>query len=385
MGIRFIHTADWQLGKAFARFDPALSGRLRAERQDVIARIGTAARDADCRHILVAGDVWDTTLPGHDVLRQPLDIMAEFGELIWWLLPGNHDRDDADGLWDRVEACGHDHIRPQRRAEPVEMEPGVWLLPAPWQRLHHGEDLTRWMDGAQTPDGAIRIGLAHGGIRSFGTNDAGKNSGETDEIIPPDRASTAQLDYLALGDWHGRSSINQRTHYSGTPEPDRHKVGDRGQILCVEIASAGRNPIVTDIATARFDWPVLTTPLRTGEIDEAIAAIRERVDAGQAARDTLVNIRVSGSASVAEWARFEQFVRELSERCAHLEMRGQDDVDLRIVAEDLDALDAQGSVRAAAETLDGMRQDPTLSQAQRIEATDALRQLFAFAATDAAS
>ncbi|MEM9601054.1 MAG: DNA repair exonuclease, partial [Pseudomonadota bacterium] len=81
MTFRFIHTADWQLGKPFARFDPALSGRLRAERQDVIGRIAAAARTADCQHILVAGDVWDTTLPGRDILLQPLDSLAEHADL----------------------------------------------------------------------------------------------------------------------------------------------------------------------------------------------------------------------------------------------------------------------------------------------------------------
>jgi DNA repair exonuclease SbcCD nuclease subunit len=382
MGIDFIHTADWQLGKPFARFDETLSGRLRAERQDVIGRIADAAKARHCSHVLVAGDVWDSTLPGQDVLTQPLDIMAEHPEIIWWLLPGNHDRDDTDGLWDRVQARGLANIRILREAEPVEMTDGVWLLPAPWQRLHHGEDLTHWMDGAETPDGAIRIGLAHGGIKTFGSKDHGRDGGETGEVIPPNRATTARLDYLALGDWHARVAINSRTHYSGTPEPDRHKVGDRGQVLHVQIDAPGAEPKVTDIATARYDWPVIEAPLRVDGVDGVIQQIEQAITTGPAERHTLVQISLSGETAVSEWAAVERYLDTLKGRCAHLSVRGQSSVTLKIVAEDMDALDAQGSVRAAAQALQARREDHALSQLDRDIASDALRLLFSFAATE---
>ena len=50
-------------------------------------------------------------------------------------------------------------------------------------------------------EGAFRIGLAHGAVTDF--TDAGAN-------IPPDRDRSARLDYLALGDWHGRMQIGPR-------------------------------------------------------------------------------------------------------------------------------------------------------------------------------
>ena len=381
MGFRFIHTADWQLGKPFARFDEGLSGRLRVERQDVIGRIAAVATQSNCRHVLVAGDVWDNTLPGQDALAPPIDIMAETPTLTWWLLPGNHDRDNADGLWDRVEARKAPNIRVLRHSEPVEMEDGVWLLPAPWSRLHHGEDLTRWMDSAETPDGAIRIGLAHGGIKSFGTRDADRNDGDAGEIIPPDRAAHARLDYLALGDWHGRVAINSRTHYSGTPEPDRHKSGARGQVLLVEIDAADAEPKVSDLPTGRYDWPVIRADLRVDGAHTVMTDMGATLSAGPAERHTLAEIHVSGETTVAEWAAFEQFVDDLTGRCAHVELRGQSSVDLKVVAEDLDALDAQGSVRAAAEALKARRTDDSLSQDDRDIAADALRLLFSLAAT----
>ena len=63
----------------------------------------------------------------------------------------------------------------------------------------------------------MRIGVAHGGIKEFLERVAGDGE-RVHNAIPADRASRARLDYLALGDWHGRLRIDERTWYSGTPE-----------------------------------------------------------------------------------------------------------------------------------------------------------------------
>lgn len=382
MGVRFIHTADWQLGKPFGRFYDALSGRLSVERQEAITRIAAAARANKAPHVIVAGDVWDNAAPNNAVLRQPLDIISEHPDITWWLMPGNHDVDGADSLWDRVAAIAPDNLRVLRTADPIEMAAGAWLLPAPWQRLHHGRDLTDWMDSAETPDGAVRIGVAHGSIKTFGTKHEGQSSDESDAVIPPDRAARATLDYLALGDWHARAAINSRTHYPGTPEPDRFKVGARGQVLLVEIDAPGAEPRVTDIQTAAFDWPVIDVRFRVGGMEETLKTITDSVQTGRAERHTLAEITVSGETTVQEWTAFETFIEDLSGRCAHLDLRGASTVTLKVVAEDIEALDAQGSVRQTAEALKARREDPALSQADRDIAADALRLLFSFAATD---
>lgn len=382
MAVRFIHTADWQLGKPFGRFDDALAGRLTAERQEVITRIADTARTQNAPHVIVAGDVWDNAAPNNAVLRQPLDIMGEQPDITWWLMPGNHDVDGADSLWDRVAAIAPPNLRVLRTAEPIQMTPDTWLLPAPWQRLHHGRDLTDWMDGAETPAGAIRIGIAHGSIKTFGTQHEGTNSGESDAIIPPDRATRARLDYLALGDWHARAAINPRTHYSGTPEPDRFKTGSRGQVLLVEIDAPGAEPRVTDIPTAAFDWPVIDAPLRVEAISDTLKQITNHVQSGRAERYTLAEITLSGETTVQDWTLLDAFIDDLSGRCAYLDLRGTSTVALKVVTEDIEALDAQGSVRQTAEQLKARREDPALSQADRDIAADALRLLFSFAATD---
>src|SRR3546814_16453575 len=59
--------------------------------------------------------------------------------------------------------------------EPVEMSPGVWLLPAPLEHRHTLEDPTARFDSMETPGATLRIGLAHGSIRDFGSPGETKN------------------------------------------------------------------------------------------------------------------------------------------------------------------------------------------------------------------
>ena len=373
MGFRFIHTADWQLGKSFGRFSEARAGELRSQRQEVITRIADVARSRGAGHVVVAGDVWDTAIPGNATLRQPLSIMGAAGDVTWWLLPGNHDPDGADGLWDRVEALAPENVKLLRDSAPVEAEPGVWFLPAPWRRIQHGADLTDWMAGADTPDGDLRIGIAHGSVPGF----APEGEVESRQVIPRDRAATARLDYLALGDWHGRTAVDTRTHYSGTPEPDRHKAGARGQVLAVTV-EVGSEPDVEEVPTAHFDWPVVRADFVPDNtlptLDEVRTALRE----GQPLHRTLARIEVSGEVTVAEWNAFEDFMAEMTGECAALELRGDSAVKLVVVPEDIDALDAQGSVREAAESLKARMEDADLSREDRNVAADALRLLLRY-------
>ena len=377
MAFTFIHTADWQLGKRFGQFPAETAGALRLARQDVITRIAQAARENNAKHILVAGDVWDSKIPSNADLRQPLAIMGEAPDLQWWLLPGNHDPDGTDGLWDRIEEIKANNVHALRDADPVEIDPGVFILPAPWSRIQHGEDLTAWMTGCATPEDALRIGLAHGGVRGFGSE------GQTGrEIIPPDRAQSARLDYLALGDWHARAKISPRCFYPGTPEPDRHKSGARGQVLAVTL-EAGQSPKVTDIATANFDWPLCSLRLEAENTSEQLTRLRAELTQGHPLRRTHVRLDISGEMTAAGWQLFESFADEMRGECASFDVRGAENVSLIVIAEDIESLDAQGSVREAAEVLAGQSKNPDISKADRQIASDALRLLFRYAGESA--
>ena len=137
---------------------------------------------------------------------------------------------------------------------------------------------------------------------------------------------------------------------------------------------------MTEVPTSRYDWPVVEARLSVDGLDAARGSIRGAVEQGRPLRDTLAEVRVEGETTLAEWAAFEAFLAELTDDCAHLELKGAAAVALSVVPEDLDSLDAQGSVRAAAEALEARRTDPDLSQDDRELASEALRLLFGMAA-----
>jgi len=79
-----------------------------------------------------------------------------------------------------------------------------------------------------TPEARLRIGLAHGSIKDFGSR------GEANNQIPPDRAERSDLNDLALRDWHGVLEIGSRTWYAGTPETNRFQRDVPGHVLLVD-------------------------------------------------------------------------------------------------------------------------------------------------------
>ncbi|MCC2665329.1 MAG: hypothetical protein K0S35_3251, partial [Geminicoccaceae bacterium] len=198
--MRFIHTADWQIGKVFRFVDDATMGVLQEARLEAIATIGKRALAEDAPTVLVAGDVYDVATAEDRTLGQPIERMRGYAGVRWHLIPGNHDPHQPGGPWDRVLRRGlpanvEVHLEPAA----VELtEEKVQLLPAPLARRRTLADPTAWMDQVPAPEGMLRIGLAHGSISAFGSDDRSQPN-----LVDPARPARAGLGYLALGDWHG--------------------------------------------------------------------------------------------------------------------------------------------------------------------------------------
>src|SRR5487761_2100663 len=80
--MRFIHTADWQIGKSFRQFGDQESV-LRQARLVAIENIGKLAMREGAAHVLVAGDIYDNEAPAQRTLLEPLERMRRFGEVQW--------------------------------------------------------------------------------------------------------------------------------------------------------------------------------------------------------------------------------------------------------------------------------------------------------------
>lgn len=364
--MKFIHTADWQIGKPFKNFGDKESV-LRQARLAAIETIGQLAKREGVAHVLVAGDLYDTESPAMKTMLEPLERMRQSPGVSWHIIPGNHDPHRGQGLWDRLLAHGLPaNVLPHLTPEPVMIGTEAVLLPAPMRRKSEVNDLTQWMDEAASPAGVIRLGLAHGSITGF---DSG---GEANNPIAPDRARRAGLDYLALGDWHRTLQAGPATWYAGTPEADRFNSQERGQILLVDIPAARAPVSVVPLTTGAYQWQSATLTVTSAEdFDAAESRLRSRPDLSV----LLLRLDIKGALPLAARAELEQRLTRLEAALFWFET----DVSgllVRPTLEDFERIDFQGVLREVAETLKAMAEDEGQNAFVRRRAEEALVQMF---------
>lgn len=367
--MRFIHTADWQIGKPFKQFGDQESV-LRQARLLAIEKIGNLAEKEGAAHVLVAGDIYDTDAPAARTLLEPLERMRRFANVNWHLLPGNHDPHRPKGVWDRVRESGTPpNVRLLLTPEPVALGASATLLPAPLTRKSEGSDLTEWMDHAETPAGVIRIGIAHGSVAGFGSE------GDAANPINPSRIEQARLDYLALGDWHRTMQIGPAVWYSGTSEPDRAGGQQIGQALVVDIEGPGALPSVTAHTVGTYRWLTreehLTDATELEDIERQLRALPEL-------SSTIMRLRLKGTLPLAGRAELDRRLLGIAAALFHLNV---DDVGLstRPSQADLESIDFGGVLRHAADRLKAIADNSAVDVSERKRAEDALVELFVMA------
>ena len=308
---RFLHTADWQIGRAYQRFAADDAAQLAEARIDTVARIAAMAEEHRVDAVLVAGDVFDAQTVSDKTVRRLFNALARFPGA-WIMIPGNHDAALAASVWTRARRLGcvpgnvHTLEAPEcRRFDEL----GFAVLAAPLTQRHVHADLTGWFDDAATPPGLLRIGLAHGCVEGIlpGTVDSANP-------IAADRAHRARLDYLALGDWHGTRRIDARTWYSGTPEPDRFRGNEPGNVLLVDIAGPGAEPLVRILPVAAYRWHELQAEVA---VSSDVDALEARLGA-LAARD-VVAVRLTGRVDLEGRERIARLVGEAQGRVRALD------------------------------------------------------------------
>jgi hypothetical protein len=372
---RFIHSSDLHLGKPFGRHDEDVRGRLRQARHGALSRLADAARANGAKQVLLAGDTFDQETPAPTITRQALNEMAQAADITWVLMPGNHDSLAASELWQTISRDRPENVMLALTPEPIMIE-NSYLLPAPCTARNPGRDLT--VDMAQpTPEGAIRIGLGHGGIHDFDSHGTVVAEGPSGTIAP-DRAAQAGLDYLGLGDWHGQIRVSANTWYSGTPEPDSFKHVQCGLALAVALSGAGGSPEVTPVKTGEILWQ--RTALELTPDDDPTALIDAALPALAARRDTLFHVTLSGRVGVQQIQAFKASLARVGPDFLNL-TQDMDSVKLAHEVADLEAIDPSGgALRQAAESLAARAQDADLSAGDRRIASTALSQLFSFVA-----
>lgn len=357
MTLRLLHTADWQIGRIPAQFEPDDALALFEARFRAVERIALLATRHAVDAVLVAGDVFDAETVSDKTIRRLFNAMQGHAGS-WVLLPGNHDAALAESVWTRAQRLG---VVPPNVLACLEPRPQVVgdrfaLLPAPLVQRHTHEDLTDWFGGAATPAGLPRIGLAHGCVQGILPEEV-----DSTNPIAPDRATVARLDYLALGDWHGSRRIDERTWYAGTPETDRFKANDSGRALLVTLTGPGAIPEVVPLCTGQYRWQQLDCRLAVAtDVDEALRAL------GACGGDDVIQLRVTGVCDLGGHWRLEEGIETARARVRAV-VHDLSGLRLEPTQEDIEALRADGYV---GEVLQELRAGLSGPQAER--ARDAL-------------
>lgn len=303
---RFLHTADWQIGRQYSQFPPDDAVPLAEARIEAVATLARLAQQHAVDAVLVAGDVFDAQTVSERTLRRLFNALDGFAGP-WIMIPGNHDAALSESIWTHAQRLAalppHLHLSLQQEVLDFSAQ-GFAVLTAPLTQRHTYNDLTAWFDHAETAPGLVRIGLAHGSVQGILAQDI-----DSANPIAPDRAQRARLDYLGLGDWHGCKQIDARTWYSGTPETDRFRGNEPGFALRVDIDAAGAEPQVSRLATGQYQWSQWESTLTVSTDADALAARLGELGPGD-----VVQLTLQGHTDLAGLQRLQAAVSQAQAR-----------------------------------------------------------------------
>lgn len=340
--LRLLHTADWQIGRTYDRFDPEDAAALSEARLTSVERVAELANREDVDAVLVAGDVFDAQTVSDRTIRRLFNALHGF-KGPWVLLAGNHDAALAESVWTRAIRLNAVPSNVHLALEPAVLpfhELGMAVLTAPLTQRQTHHDLTAWFDHSDTPAGLLRIGLAHGSIQGVLAEHV-----DSSNPIAADRAARARLDYLALGDWHGLKSIDARTGYSGTHEPDRFKSNNPGHAVIVSFTEPGQAPTMTAHRTGQYQWHSWQRTLHTGsELDALIQELHSLTP------DTVLDLTLAGSLNLNDQQRLANALSMAQGVCRSVSIT-QSDIRITPTDDDIQQLRADGYVGQTIEAL----------------------------------
>jgi len=332
--VRFIHTADWQIGKPYRRVkDEQKRFKLRQERLNAISRIREAAQINGSKFVLIAGDLFDSPTPSSSSVTEVLEIIGEINVPVI-VIPGNHDHGALGTVWHtdnfkKYQKQMAPNLSLLLESDPFEIEDAV-ILPCPLVRNKDNTDPTLWLRNFNWNTISIskpRIVLAHGSVREFGGQNYNldeETPSRANNLVNLDQLPIDEIDYIALGDWHNLKQVSENAWYSGTPEPDRFDQGEnnnRGQVLQVDVSRL-QKPEVEIISTGRIKWHNLNFRFNCDKDLDRFERQVEDLTAGRVSRD-LLRVEISGALSLSGYSRFELLKADLENKLIRLRIKGE--------------------------------------------------------------
>ena len=349
--VRFLHTADWQLGMTRHFLKGEAQARFNDARLNAIDQIGNIAINEGCEFVVVCGDVFESNQIERQVLTRALDRMGTVSGVTFYLLPGNHDPLDAASIYRSPTFTKH---RPDNvvvldgsgRVQPVR---GVELIAAPWRNKHPVADLVGEACAGLEPTDAVRIVVGHGAVDSMSPNPDDPRLVSLEGL--EEKVEAGLIHYVALGDRHSTTDLGStgRVWYAGAPEPTDYDEIEPGNALVVDVDANSVSVERRRVGTWEFssrDWQI------AGDAD--IDALEEWLSSLANKDRCIVKLGLVGQVSLAQRARLDGILKHGVDLLAALETWERRS-DLVVVPDslDVDRLGLSGFARDALEELSG--------------------------------
>lgn len=352
--MKFLHTADWQLGMTRHFLAGDAQPRYSAARRDAVAALGALAAEVGAEFVVVSGDVFEHNQLAPQVIGQSLEAMRAIGIPVY-LLPGNHDPLDASSVYTGTlftsECPGN--VIVLDRAGVHEIRPGVQIVAAPWRSKAPTTDLVAEVLDGLPADGSTRVLVAHGGV------DVLDPDRDKPSLIRLDKVEKALSDnvihYVALGDKHSLTQVGDsgRVWYSGSPEVTNYDdvEADPGHVLIVDIDETDPQRPATVEARHIGRWRFVTLRNQV-DTSRCIADLDMNLDLMPDKDRTVVRLALTGSLTVTDRAVLDACLDRYARLFAWLGL-WERHTDLAVVPADgeFDDLGIGGFAAAAVEEL----------------------------------
>lgn len=347
--MRFLHTADWQLGLTRHFLGEEAQARYTAARFEAIRTIGRVAAEERAEFVVVCGDVFETNQVDRRTVLRTFEALKAVRVPVL-LLPGNHDPLDAASVYrsptfqDHVPA----HVRVIEDSEPVEVVPGIDVIGAPWTSKRPLADLCAEITRRLSPSsGKLRILIGHGALDALAPN---RDDPALISLASAESAlSDGRIHFVALGDHHSARAVGRsgRIWYSGTPEPTRFEEERPGYVLRVDVA-----PDRVEVREHRVGTWTFLLQGRDLAGDGDLDALERDLAATEDKTTTVRKLVLVGTLSLAQKARLDAILEHARALHAAIVV-SESRTDLRVFAgvTDFAGLELSGFGLAALEDL----------------------------------
>lgn len=228
--MKLLHLSDLHLGKRVNEFS------MLEDQAHILREIAGIAKDASADAVLIAGDVYDKTVPSAEAVQLFDDFLTRLAELdtAVLLIAGNHDSPERLSFGGRLLGRCRIHVSPvfdgTVQRIPLEDHYGAacfyllpFIKPACARRAYPEAEIDTYHQAVQevlrrvpVDTGVRNVLLAHQFVT--GAQPGGSEEISVGGIDNVDAALFDAFDYVALGHIHGAQPVARETvRYCGTP------------------------------------------------------------------------------------------------------------------------------------------------------------------------